>query len=367
MSEATSRFDWLRPRGYFAKFVLSFIGLVVFVLLVNGGLETWFMYRETTQLVVKSEGEKAEATARRVEQFLSETERQISWATRASTTTVEQRNQDYQLLLQQVPAIERAIYLDSGGREQVRLTRQTFVAGSNLDYSGDPRFKEAQGKSVWWSQVYFNGREPFMAVSAAHSGRNAGSTVAEISLKFLSDYIERTQIGQDTEAFVVDRLGRLLAHSDSNEALGSNYSSLPQVASLLNNTATPMMGTDPDGTRVLTASATIRQHDWYVFFGQPVNTALRPVYNLVFRTGWLLLLGIVLSILAGMLLAQRLVTPIKALQVGARQLESSNFGHRIEVRSRDEMGELADQFNRMADELQGSYGRLEQKVEERTR
>ena len=367
MSEATSRFDWLHPRGYFAKFVLSFIGLVVFVLLVNGGLETWFMYRETTQLVVKSEGEKAEATARRVEQFLSETERQISWATRASTTTVEQRHQDYQLLLQQVPAIERAIYLDSGGREQVRLTRQTFVAGSNLDYSGDPRFKEAQGKPVWWSQVYFNGREPFMAVSVAHSGRNAGSTVAEISLKFLSDYIERTQIGQDTEAFVVDRLGRLLAHSDSNAALGSNYSSLPQVASLLNNAATPMMGTDPDGTRVLTASATIRQHDWYVFFGQPVNTALRPVYNLVFRTGWLLLLGIGLSILAGMLLAQRLVTPIKALQVGARQLEASNFGHRIEVRSRDEMGELADQFNRMADELQGSYGRLEQKVEERTR
>src|SRR6185503_6229478 len=70
---------------------------------------------------------------------------------------------------------------------------------------------------------------------------------------------------------------------------------------------------------------------------------------------------------AGMLLAQRLVTPIKALQVGARQLESSNFGHRIEVRSRDEMGELANQFNRMADELKGSYGRLEQKVEERTR
>ena len=68
-----------------------------------------------------------------------------------------------------------------------------------------------------------------------------------------------------------------------------------------------------------------------------------------------------------MLLAQRLVTPIKALQVGARQLEASNFGHRIEVSTKDEMGELAEQFNRMADELQGSYGRLEQKVEERTR
>ncbi len=41
----------------------------------------------------------------------------------------------------------------------------------------------------------------------------------------------------------------------------------------------------------------------------------------------------------------------------------------IASRSRpaDEIEELADHFNRMADQLQGSYGELEQKVEERTR
>src|SRR5262249_21898302 len=183
-------------------------------LLVNAGLETWFLYRETTQLVVKANAEKAEAAARRIEQFLSETERQISWATRASTTTVEQRRADYELLLQQVPAIDRAIYLDSGGAEQGRLTRREFVSGSNLDYSGDPRFRDAQGKSVWWSPVYFNGRDPFMAVAVAHSGLNGGSTVVEINLKFLSTFIDRGQSGGDTESYIIDQTGRLLAHSD---------------------------------------------------------------------------------------------------------------------------------------------------------
>ena len=62
-----------------------------------------------------------------------------------------------------------------------------------------------------------------------------------------------------------------------------------------------------------------------------------------------------------------MVVPIRALQVGARQLEASDFGHRIEVRTGDEIEDLADHFNRMADQLQGSYSRLEQKVEERTR
>ena len=62
-----------------------------------------------------------------------------------------------------------------------------------------------------------------------------------------------------------------------------------------------------------------------------------------------------------------MVVPIRALQVGAQQLEASDFGHRINVRTGDEIEDLADHFNRMADQLQGSYGRLEQKVAERTR
>src|SRR5260370_42347950 len=62
-----------------------------------------------------------------------------------------------------------------------------------------------------------------------------------------------------------------------------------------------------------------------------------------------------------------MVVPIRALQVAAQQLEASDFGHRIEVRPGDEIADLADHFNRMADQLRESYTRLEQKVEERTR
>jgi len=62
-----------------------------------------------------------------------------------------------------------------------------------------------------------------------------------------------------------------------------------------------------------------------------------------------------------------MVVPIRALQVGAQQLEASDFGHRIEVRPGDEIADLADHFNRMAEQLRESYTRLEQKVEERTR
>ncbi len=211
MNRETSRLGLLGRRGYFGKFVFSFVGIVVLVLVVNGALETWFMYRETTQLVVKSGSEKAEAIARRVEQFIAELERQISWATRASTTTIEQRRADYELLMQQVPAIDRAIYLDSSGREQVRLTPREFVTESNLDYSGDPRFRESQGRASWRSPVYFNGRDPIHRDAVAPPAPPPDRPSPEVNLKFLADYLDRGQIDLDTEAYIIERFGRLLA------------------------------------------------------------------------------------------------------------------------------------------------------------
>jgi len=367
--DSAPRKGLFRRRGIFSKFVVSFVGLVVLVLLVNGALETWFMYSETTQILAKAQSEKATTTANRIDQFLSDIERQISWATRASSTTVEQRRSDYAQLLQQVPAIDSLIYLDGAGKEQLRLTRAQFVIASGVDYSDDPKFKETKDKPVWLSPVHFDGFDPFIAIAMAHSGRNAGSTVAEINLKFLSDFVDQGQTGTDIDAYVLGPEGRLLAHSDiGHNHLGAALANLPQVKSLIKSPAGPVtLGQDPDGHAVLTGSAAIPRMNWYVFFEQPLSKALQPVYGLLYRTGWLLAVAIMLAVLAGMLLARQLVTPIRALQVGARQLEASDFGHRINVKTADEIEELADHFNRMADQLQGSYSRLEQKVADRTR
>ncbi len=368
MQKEAPRRGWFRRRGLFGKYVRSFVGLVVLVLVVNGGLETWFMYQEATQLSKKAQSEKAEAAARQIEHFVSEIERQISWATRASATTVEQRRSDYALLLQQVPAVDRVIQLDGSGKEQLRLSRREVVVGSGADYSDNPRFKQAKGQSVWLSPVYFDGPDPFMSVAMQHSGRNAGSTVAEINLKFLSSFLDPAQIGKDYDAYVVGLGGRLLAHSSADRRLGMDLADLPQVAAMLRPDAEPVtFGKDREGESVLSAAAAIPRMKWYVFVEQSLSKALQPVYGLLYRTSSLLALGVLLAVLAGMLMARHMVIPIRALQVGAQQLEASEFGHRIQVRTGDEISDLAEHFNSMADQLQTSYSRLEQKVAERTR
>src|SRR5258707_352096 len=98
-----------------------------------------------------------------------------------------------------------------------------------------------------------------------------------------------------------------------------------------------------------------------------MGEALQPLYASLARTGWLLLLGLVFATAVGLLLARRMVVPIRTLQEGAARLGSGELGHRIELRTGDEVETLAGEFNRMAAQLQESYAGLERKVEERTR
>ena len=78
-------------------------------------------------------------------------------------------------------------------------------------------------------------------------------------------------------------------------------------------------------------------------------------------------LGLVVAIIAGTIMARRMLVPITALQAGARRLGAGDFGHRIEVKTSDELEELANQFNGMAGQLAETYSNLEAKVKERTR
>jgi two-component system nitrate/nitrite sensor histidine kinase NarX len=61
------------------------------------------------------------------------------------------------------------------------------------------------------------------------------------------------------------------------------------------------------------------------------------------------------------------VRPVETLSEGMRRLSGRDFSVRLPVETRDEFGELAAGFNRMADELQQVYTTLEHRVADKTR
>ncbi|WP_439359423.1 adenylate/guanylate cyclase domain-containing protein [Bradyrhizobium sp. DASA03007] len=367
MAGANDKTRFLRE-GLFAKYVVSLVGLVVFVLAVNGAMETWISYRATRTSLTDGLEDKAQGAARRIEQSISELERQISWVTRASQDTLEKRRADYASLLHQVSVVNQLFQLNGEGREVLRVSRQSTTTGSNADLSRDMRFTDTVARGVSYAPAWFADRTPLMSISVAHSGFNAGVTVAEIDLSFLSDFLSDAQVGKAAFAYVVDPRGRVLATSSKGPDIGKDLSKLPQVAAAIAPGREPdTSGTDFNGHAVMSAASTVPKLGWSVLFEQPTTQALMPIRDQLVRIALLIGMGLMVAILAGTLLARRMIIPITALRDGAHKLGEGDFSHRIDVHTSDELEDLAGQFNRMADQIQETYSNLETKVEERTR
>jgi len=69
-------------------------------------------------------------------------------------------------------------------------------------------------------------------------------------------------------------------------------------------------------------------------------------------------LGLIVSLLLGLLISRRISNPVKKLVAGTRHIASGDLQYRVEVKGADEINELAKDFNQMAGSLYESRKEL---------
>lgn len=365
------------PAGLARRLARVFVGIVSGALAINGAINMWLSYEGATRSAIDAQRDKALAASDRVAHFIGEIESQMGWTTRSewARISVEQRRYDFIRMLRQAPAITEALFIDSQGREQLRLSRlEPDAVGGNQDLSNDERFVRAVAERVWFGPVYYRrGSEPYMTLSLAHAGRNPAVTSVGVNLKLIWDVIAALRVGDAGYAYVTDAAGRLIAHPDMSLVLReTDLSGLPQVARAINaakgeaDWASTEGVIGPDGRTVLSAAAVVPRLGWLVFVEIPQREVLAPVLTSLYQTLALLGLSTLLALLLGGYLARRMAEPIRQLQAGAERLGEGELTRRVPVVGRDEIGRLAERFNAMADRIQEAQETLEQKVRDRT-
>ena len=373
----------------FAKYATLITALVGGALVASGAISLYFAYGESKQALFALQREKADAAAYRIEQYVRGIEHELGWTAlprvQEGSSASEQRRIEFLKLLRQAPQITEAVWIDRDGNEQVRVSRLAMDALSqSTDLKNDPRVAGSQNGRTYFGPVTFRkDTEPYMAIARAAGGQDGGTTAIEVNLKFVWDVVSQLRIGKAGISYVVDAEGHLVAHPDISMVLQKlDWNQQPQVIAARAAPAdnNPAAGGTPgeagsrqlevrtrDGKEVLVAYAPIPSLDWRVFVEVPREEVLIPVFASMYRTGAVLLVGLILSVLASVFMARRMVRPIRALQEGAAQIGSGNLQQEIVVKTGDELEALADQFNTMAVELKESYSGLERKVDERTR
>jgi signal transduction histidine kinase len=362
------------------KYTAVVVVLVAAAIVSVGVTELYFSYEDGKLAVTRVEADKASSAAVSIDQFIREIVDDLdSVAGSPVDPDRSVRLQDFGALLQRQKVFSELIYLDAHGHDCVhaysfeidKIQSRTCEG----DRSGSPEFVRTKADTPYFGDVAFDERDarPHMTVAVAESGPGAGVIVADVDLRSVVDAIARARIGDTGYAYAINSTGELIAHPDKNLVLGhTNLATLPQVHAALAGAAMVRAdvvtnGRDPGGHEVLSAFQRIDPPGWWVFVEEPLSVAFAPIESAIWRTALLLVVFLLVAIVTSVLLARNLVRPIESIQVAAAKIGSGALDQRIDISSRDELGALAEEFNRMAARLQASYVGLEREVQERTR
>jgi len=195
------------------------------------------------------------------------------------------------------------------------------------------------------------------AIHLTRLNKPAGWLAGEISLEEMWRMVDQIRIGEHGFAMVVDPRGELIAHGDPDKkalvAQTRNMSAHPLVA-----LAAGPQGASPvaqeyveGGRRELGVAARIPDLGWTVIVEQPTSEAYASATVLQQQLVVAISLALVAMITVGYLFGRTFINPIHALKKATHEVAAGELGTRVRVDRRDELGDLADAFNTMADRL----------------
>jgi signal transduction histidine kinase len=103
---------------------------------------------------------------------------------------------------------------------------------------------------------------------------------------------------------------------------------------------------------------------WSIVAQEPLAAVLARPNAFLRHTVLAALLLCLAAALAAWLLSRSITRPVKSLSLAADELARGDYGRRIDLRRRDELGVLAERFNWMAGQVEGAHQELSQQFEE---
>ena len=192
-----------------------------------------------------------------------------------------------------------------------------------------------------------------------YGGHFLGMIGSVVDMEFLIRRLQQVSL-TGLMPYVVDAQGRLVAAATSQYATGQDMTHFEIVRSFVGEGAKAQLAATrefnvSDGKAAVEMLGTyvpVTSLDWAVVVQKPREDAYRGIYDMQ-RTGRLLAwLAVFLSVLVSIFSARRITSPLQTLAQSSRAIARGDFSHRVHLKTRTEIGELASTFNTMSEDLE---------------
>ena len=190
-------------------------------------------------------------------------------------------------------------------------------------------------------------------------GAPVGLVATELDLQKLSLYLNLLPLGHDQILAIVSTNGAILARTgDPAKFLRRDLGTIPEASALLRRGGGIAEWRSQEGIPLLAGAATMSGAPWLVVSGVPSESAYGPAAARFKRDLIGLATAMVLALLGAWLIGHRMHSSVRALMRGTREL-AADEGPPITVPTKDELAELAEQFNRAIGDRRRTAAALE--------
>jgi two-component system phosphate regulon sensor histidine kinase PhoR len=184
----------------------------------------------------------------------------------------------------------------------------------------------------------------------------------------LAGFIKNLGTKIHTRITIIAMDGKVLADSEENIQLMENHSHRPEVVEALQGKTGRSIRFSSTANRDMLYVAVPIEKDGKITGVIRMSLFLKDIDHLLtklnYHVAWVSLAIVLIALLGALLISNSIVQPIKSLTSAARKVASGDFSVRVFLKTRDELRELADNFNRMNEEMQKMFTELSQQKEE---
>ena len=229
----------------------------------------------------------------------------------------------------------------------------------------------AQGQTYTGTfQILTAANQPavIVAVPVIDDDQVIGTVEALISLRRAAEKISEEGKG-DVTAFLVDRNGHVLIHSEPAVNVQRPDFSYLKIVQSFNKAPMRLTEsyTDNRGGMPLTMLGTVApvgRPDWGVVVQKPESKAYVSVNKMVRATIFWVSIALAAAIIAAIVFASGIARPIRALAEKTREIATGNYQQRVDLKTHNEIGELAENFNSMSGAIEHAVDQLKKAAHE---
>lgn len=242
-----------------------------------------------------------------------------------------------------------------------------FIDGTGWipDAGWDPRtrgwYKQAMSASgVIFTDPYVDSITGNLVVSPAKAvfsadGSKRGVMGSDISLVEISKLINEIKIGEKGYAALIDATGMVMAHP-TKELVGTKLAEntdkgLVQLSETMLKSESGFTKFQEQGESKVVSFATVPLSGWKIGIVLPEAEVYAEVTDTANKLAMTVVAVLLIMSIVVFLISSSITKPVEMLNKAAAQVAAGDLTYRVDMKSKDEIGQLAKSFNVMTDNI----------------